>query len=181
MKKTDSDAILDYAVGLFRQKGYRSTSMADIGKAAGLLKGSVYHHFPSKEAILIGAVERLSIHFQETVFTLAYDRSRSERERLCAMIDLIEAYFREHKTCVMAHLAVEGMEDVPEAGDRVARFFVTWREAFAIVLAPRYGDAVAQSLAEDAIAQLEGAVIMLNIFNDMGSLDRACSYIRALL
>lgn len=181
MKKTDSDTILDHAVGLFRQKGYRSTSMSDIGKAAGLLKGSVYHHFPSKEAILVGAVERLSDFFQDGCFSIAYDPALSETDRLIAMVDLIEAYFLEHRTCVMAHLAVEGLEEMPEANHRVSTFFAIWRDTFAHVLAPRYGSDTARTLAEDAIAQLEGAVVMLNIFDDIGSLTRASSNIKALL
>jgi AcrR family transcriptional regulator len=36
---------------LFAQKGYRATSVREIAKAAGILSGSLYHHFDSKESI----------------------------------------------------------------------------------------------------------------------------------
>ena len=36
---------------LFAQKGYRATTVREIADAAGILSGSLYHHFDSKEAI----------------------------------------------------------------------------------------------------------------------------------
>ena len=45
--------VLDAAARLFREKGYASTSMRDIATASGMLAGSLYYHFPSKEALLV--------------------------------------------------------------------------------------------------------------------------------
>jgi AcrR family transcriptional regulator len=36
---------------LFAQKGYRATTVREIADAAGILSGSLYHHFDSKESI----------------------------------------------------------------------------------------------------------------------------------
>jgi AcrR family transcriptional regulator len=36
---------------LFAQKGFRATTVREIAEAAGILSGSIYHHFESKEAI----------------------------------------------------------------------------------------------------------------------------------
>jgi AcrR family transcriptional regulator len=36
---------------LFAEKGFRATTVRDIAKAAGILSGSLYHHFDSKESI----------------------------------------------------------------------------------------------------------------------------------
>jgi TetR/AcrR family transcriptional regulator, transcriptional repressor for nem operon len=44
-------SILGAAACCFVEKGYHSASMRDVAKAAGLTKGGLYHHFPSKEAI----------------------------------------------------------------------------------------------------------------------------------
>lgn len=40
------------AAELFAERGYRATTVRDIGDAAGVLSGSLYHHFDSKETIL---------------------------------------------------------------------------------------------------------------------------------
>jgi AcrR family transcriptional regulator len=43
--------ILDAALALFSRQGYRGTSIREIGDAAGLSIGNVYHQFPDKESI----------------------------------------------------------------------------------------------------------------------------------
>jgi AcrR family transcriptional regulator len=57
-RPTRRDEILAAAAGLFADGGYRTTSMREVAAAAGILAGSLYHHFPSKEAIAIELVER---------------------------------------------------------------------------------------------------------------------------
>jgi len=44
--------ILNQAEQLFSRYGYRKTTVAEIAKAAGIAKGSIYLHFSSKEDIL---------------------------------------------------------------------------------------------------------------------------------
>jgi AcrR family transcriptional regulator len=43
--------LLQLAGELFAQKGYRATTVREIADAAGILSGSLYHHFDSKESI----------------------------------------------------------------------------------------------------------------------------------
>lgn len=51
--------ILDTASALFFQKGYDHTTLQDIIDATHLSKGAIYHHFASKEAILIAVADRM--------------------------------------------------------------------------------------------------------------------------
>ena len=46
------DAMLAMAAELFAEKGFRATTVRDIAEAAGVLSGSLYHHFDSKESIV---------------------------------------------------------------------------------------------------------------------------------
>ena len=43
--------VIKIASELFAQKGFRATTVREIAEAAGILSGSIYHHFDSKEAI----------------------------------------------------------------------------------------------------------------------------------
>ena len=43
--------VVQLAGELFAQKGYRATTVREIADAAGILSGSLYHHFDSKESI----------------------------------------------------------------------------------------------------------------------------------
>jgi AcrR family transcriptional regulator len=60
--------ILEVAAQLFARKGYRGTSMRDIGEEAGVLGGSLYHHIKSKDVLFVelhnaaldGAAERIA-------------------------------------------------------------------------------------------------------------------------
>ena len=54
------DRIIDAAMELFSEHGYRGTSITRIEQAAGLSPGAggIYHHFPSKEALLTAGVQR---------------------------------------------------------------------------------------------------------------------------
>lgn len=53
--------ILDVAFRLFIEKGYEHTSVQDIiDHLGGLSKGAIYHHFKSKEDILIAVTDRMT-------------------------------------------------------------------------------------------------------------------------
>jgi AcrR family transcriptional regulator len=45
-------SLLDVAVGVFNERGYDGTSMGDLAAALGITKSAIYHHVPSKEALL---------------------------------------------------------------------------------------------------------------------------------
>ena len=54
MPKPDNrrDEILHEASKLFAAKGISSTTVREIGDAVGMLSGSLYHHFPSKDTMV---------------------------------------------------------------------------------------------------------------------------------
>jgi AcrR family transcriptional regulator len=60
--------LLAIAAGLFAEKGFKNTTVRDIADASGILSGSLYHHFDSKESM----VDEILSTFQEELFS-AYD------------------------------------------------------------------------------------------------------------
>jgi AcrR family transcriptional regulator len=52
------EMICDAAAALFRERGYRGTSIDEIGAAVGMTGPALYRHFPSKEALLAEILER---------------------------------------------------------------------------------------------------------------------------
>jgi AcrR family transcriptional regulator len=65
------DAILDAAARLFSIRGYHATSVQNIADAVGILKGSLYHHFDSKQAILYRIVKEPIARLYRTVGEIA--------------------------------------------------------------------------------------------------------------
>ena len=49
--------LLQAAATLFKEKGYERTTVRDLGKAIGIQSGSLFHHYPNKEAILRAVME----------------------------------------------------------------------------------------------------------------------------
>jgi TetR/AcrR family transcriptional regulator, cholesterol catabolism regulator len=58
------DELLRIAGSLFAQRGFKNTTVRDIADAAGILSGSLYHHFDSKESM----VDELLRTFQTGLF-----------------------------------------------------------------------------------------------------------------
>jgi AcrR family transcriptional regulator len=52
------ERILSAAATLFADRGYRGTSMVAVAEAAGLSQTGLLHHFPSKELLLAGVLQR---------------------------------------------------------------------------------------------------------------------------
>src|SRR3982751_3717437 len=58
--------LLDAALVVFAERGYRNTRLDDVAEAAGVTKGAIYHYFDTKEDLLRSVIE----HYQ----TLAFGR-----------------------------------------------------------------------------------------------------------
>ena len=65
---TRRDELLQIAARLFAERGFRNTTVRDIADAAGILSGSLYHHFDSKESM----VDEILQTFQQELFA-GYD------------------------------------------------------------------------------------------------------------
>ena len=50
--------ILDQAQRLFIEKGYRATTITDIVNRSGIAKGTLYHHFTSKDDVMRQLIRR---------------------------------------------------------------------------------------------------------------------------
>jgi len=49
--------LLDAALRVFAERGYRNTRIDDVAEAAGVTKGAIYHYFATKEELLLRAIE----------------------------------------------------------------------------------------------------------------------------
>lgn len=83
---TRRDEILDAAAQLFAEHGFAGTGMDEIGAAVGITGPSVYKHFPSKIAILIGISQRSAMRLEAGAIA-AYAMTPDPAGRLNALVD----------------------------------------------------------------------------------------------
>lgn len=88
---------MDAAQALFVAKSIAATSIDDIVTAAGVSKGGFYHHFASKDALLLALQERYISHFLSALIEAQSGFPEDDwRGRMDAWLRTgIELFFRE--------------------------------------------------------------------------------------
>ena len=123
-----ADEILELASRLFYEAGYQGVSMRALAKEAGIQGGSLYHHFPSKEAMLYRITEYGSREFFAGL--LPYLQARGSRtERLDGFVRtfVISSWERRHSIAVlfrdMGHLDPEHLDELRTVRRRFQQAF----------------------------------------------------------
>lgn len=95
---TRRDELLELAATMFAERGLRATTVRDIADAAGILSGSLYHHFSSKEEmvdeVLRGFLDWLFDRYQQIIDSEPNPLERF-KELFMASFDAIEHHHAE--------------------------------------------------------------------------------------
>ena len=81
----DIDSVTDVAFAIFAERGFDAASMEDVARAAGITKASIYHHVPSKEALLARGLDR-ALRALFGVLDEPSARTGGARERLAHIV-----------------------------------------------------------------------------------------------
>ncbi len=117
---TSKAAILDAALQVIRAKGYTTTTVDDICAAAGVTKGSFFHHFPGKEDMTLAAIEHWNRRTGELFDKAAYQRRKDPRDRVLGYLDLRKDLLQGEVpefTCLLGTLVQETFETHPRLRD----------------------------------------------------------------
>lgn len=178
--------IVQSAMELLRDKGYGSTSIADILDRAGVNSGSLYHFFPGKQDLLIAVLEAYRNGIGPMLLDPAWEGVADPVERVFALL----ARYRELLVmtdcsygCPIGSLALELHEPDPIVRERLAENFTAWTDAIrgcfeqAANRFPEGTDLAA--LAEFALIVMEGAVMQARTYRDVARFDRAVVQLRS--
>jgi AcrR family transcriptional regulator len=95
------ELILSTAAEMFARKGLRATTVRGIADAVGVLSGSLYHHFPSKDAILDEVLSRYLDEIRERyAVVLASGKGPAERLHDLVVTSLEIAEEQPHATAI---------------------------------------------------------------------------------
>ncbi len=162
--------ILVEATRLFARQGYHKTTMTDLAAAIGMTQGAIFHHFPSKEAILHAVVDRLARGLEAYRACLEGPPSASGVRRV---VDLMVVHFKQQPeaTICLAALATEfaGTDD-PIVG-RILSAYGAFVDAFAEALRhhPRVSDP--RAAAVSFMGAVQGIAIQALLRRDEVSID----------
>jgi AcrR family transcriptional regulator len=125
--------VLDAAAGLICRRGFHATSMRDIGRATGMLPGSIYYHFASKDELLV-AVYAEGVHRIAERVDRAVDRQSTPMKRLkAACVAHLEMLLADSD---YAQVVVRVLpEDVPAVSERLTALRDDYEERFRRLIA----------------------------------------------
>jgi AcrR family transcriptional regulator len=123
--------LLEIAAQLFAERGLRATTVRDIADAAGILSGSLYHHFDSKESmvdeILRGFLDALFGRYREIVAEKLGPRETFE----AIVIASFEALDAHHAAVAIYQAEARHLADQPRFGyirERLVEFRKLWHD-----------------------------------------------------
>jgi AcrR family transcriptional regulator len=179
--KISEDILLQEALQLFRSKGYHATSMADIAEKCGILKGSIYHYYPSKEALMGKLLENVLKYFRAKAFTAAYDERRTPAERMARFLEVAGRFYKQHgQACLMGTTGLSTMNEDPAFRTIILEFFNEWMNAFEAIYYDQY-KREARQMAEQSVAELEGGILLMCLMKDIRYWNQAVERVQARL
>jgi TetR/AcrR family transcriptional repressor of nem operon len=179
------DRLVQAAMRLFWEKGYGSTSIADVLQAAKVNSGSLYHFFPGKQDLLLAVLARYREGLRPMLLAPAWEGVADPVERVFALL----ARYRQSVVdtdctygCPIGSLALEIHEPDPPVREALAANFNGWTDAIeecldaAGPLLPKTANR--RELAELVLTTMEGAVMQARTHRDVGYFDRSVRQLR---
>ncbi|MFF4950029.1 TetR/AcrR family transcriptional regulator [Streptomyces chattanoogensis] len=148
-------AILEAAMELIAERGYRRTSLAAVAERAGLTQQGLLHHFPTKELLLVAVLEARD---RWDLASSAASAAGSWRtDSLAQLVD-----YNATRPGIVQTYTVLSADSVTE--DHPARAFFesrfrSVREAMAAVLRAEFGETLPGGLTPERAAPLLVAVM----------------------
>jgi TetR/AcrR family transcriptional repressor of nem operon len=177
-------SLVDSAGELIFERGYAAVGVAEICARAGVLKGSFYHFFPSKQALTVAAIDEYWTRQRACWAELLGNGRRRPLERLRAVfaanVAAQTADKRERgvvRGCLLGNLALELSASDPVVRARLDEVFAEQvsmvHDALAAAAAEGTIDAGRANAvtARALLAQLEGMVLFAKVANDPAVLD----------
>jgi len=173
------------AMELFWEKGFQSTSIADILSRTQVHSGSLYHFFPGKQDVLAAVLEAYRDGIEEWLLKPAWSGVDDPVERIFA---LLAGYRTQLVTtdctygCPIGSLALELHEPDLRIRELLATNFANWTGAIERCL-DEAGERLPASLdrrrlAEFTLTVMEGAIMQARTYRDIESFDRNIAVLR---
>lgn len=180
-----ANRIITAAMELFGEKGYGSTSVADILRAADANSGSLYHVFPTKQDVLIAVLHRYLDGIWPMLLAPAWDGVSDPIARIFSLLDRYRELLKITDClfgCPIGSLALEIHEPDPPVRALLAANFKAWVAAVRTCL-DEAADRLPAGIDRNGLAQLvlsvmEGGVMQARTHRSLASFDAGVAALR---
>jgi len=166
IQKTNKEEIVAVCKEVFHRKGYFNTSMADLAKACGLMKGSFYHYFTSKEEIMKAVLLTSHKALKEQVLAMGEAAPAAPKQQLSFVIGLITSHVSEFRSCLFGNTTLETSLLVPDFQQILRAVFKDIHQTLTDIYATKYSEVDARKKAWFTVHQVQGAVMMMKLYDD---------------
>ena len=179
------DRLIQTAMQLFWEKGYGSTSVADVLHAAGVNSGSLYHFFPGKQDLLLAVLDAYRAGIDPMLLAPAWKGVDDPIERVFALLARYRLGIVQTDcvyACPIGSLALEIHEPDPPVRKALAANFKAWTDAVETCLVaagprlPRTLDR--RELARFVLTAMEGGVMQARTHRDPAYFDSSVRQLR---
>jgi AcrR family transcriptional regulator len=179
------ERILIAAMKLFAEKGYLSTSVADILKEAGAHSGSLYHFFPTKQDVLVAVLGMYREGIQPMLLAPAWEGVSDPIERVFALLAAYRRMLANTEClygCPIGSIALELHEPDPPVRALLSANFEGWvAHVEACLEAARDrlpADADLKRLAIFVLTVMEGGVMQSRTHRSLDAFDACIATLR---
>lgn len=166
------DEVIVRLVQVFRQYGYEGASLARLSEATNLGRASLYHHFPRGKKEMATSVLSLMNNWLEQTVLIPLRSDGTPKTRLCEMSTNLNKFYNHGEyACLLATLALGESRDLFYA--QIRKALNVWIDTLAEVLVETgFKPDQARNRAEDAIIQIQGALILTRGLGNTAPFER---------
>lgn len=162
------DALALQIADVLRANGYEGTSMAQIAKATGLLKGSLYHHFPKGKEDMARAAMQVLAQEAGRLMIASLVAEGPPRQQLEAWAKGVEEfYLGGEKNCLLGTMVLSGGADRFQSELKYA--FSAWIAVLSDVLIEA---GASKQQAQAVIERIQGSLIVGRDLGDFSGFRR---------
>ncbi len=173
--------VIPQLMAVFQEYGYEGASITRFSEATGLKRASLYHYFPNgKEEMAAAVLDYITQALKENLLApLRSDRSPSDR--IEGMNENVAAFYQHgQQDCLLSLLSIGAAHQLFQ--ERVQQALNLWIDGLAGVLVDAgIAPTTARQRAEEAIALIQGSLVLTRGLNDTEIFDRVLDRMPATL
>ncbi|WP_103068441.1 TetR/AcrR family transcriptional regulator [Aquimarina sediminis] len=174
--KTSKEEVLKKVIPILRTRGVQNSSMSELSKACGIQKSHFYYYFSNKEELIKEVLATVHSYFNYNFFKITDNSVLNISQKLEQLKLLLDKLFKASDGgCIMANTALETIHLDPIYKKEIQLFFHDFITGLQKLLETHYSKEDSLMLAEQMVQDIEGGILLTQIYDDSKYLNNAIS------